>query len=196
MALSSLRRPVTVLALLTLLLPLAGVAAADSAPEIRGFEAPDAARLETLWEEFVAGVPAWSSCLVAAPPLIVSQPAMRPRAAYSPSEATLFVKPGDLDRVVVIHELAHHLDFTCGAADAVGSDLRAAQGLPAGRAWWLEGAPVDWPAEYFANAVVVLFGEETRHDVKAGTVEVVAAWVAAEPARTPPVLSGVVPSLV
>ena len=77
---------------------------------------------------------------------------------------------------MVFHELAHHLDFTCGASEAIGADLRVAQNLSPTKAWWNEGAPVTWPAEYFANAVAIALGESSRHNVTAGTVALVEQW--------------------
>ncbi|HEX2154349.1 MAG TPA: hypothetical protein VHL52_10270 [Acidimicrobiia bacterium] len=145
--------------------------------DVRGLENADAARVASLWAEFVAGTPSQSSCLLASPPRIEAKADMAPRAAYSPSTATLFVKPGDLDRLVVFHELAHHLDFTCGAADEIGDELRQAQGLSASKPWWQHGDPVTWPAEYFANAVAISLGEHSRHAVTAETVEVVEGWM-------------------
>lgn len=147
------------------------------AVEVRGLADGDAARVEALWDEFVAGSPAHAACLLASPPRIVARTDMGPRAAYAPGSATLYVKPGDLERLVVFHELAHHLDFTCGAADEIGAELRAAQGIPPDKAWWNEGSPVTWPAEYFANAVAIALGESSRHGVTAETVRVVEGWM-------------------
>src|SRR5690606_30463858 len=121
--------------------------------DIRGLDQVDSSRVEALWNEFVAGVPAHSACLLASPPRFESKPDLAHRAAYSPSRRVLYVKPHDLDRLVVFHELAHHLDFTCGASETIGDDLRRAQGLPMERDWWKEGPLTGWPAEYFANAV-------------------------------------------
>jgi len=161
------------------------------AVETHGLADSDTAEIDDLWNEFVAGTPAHTACLLAEPPRVEAKTDMAPRAAYSPSTATLFVKPGDLDRLVVFHELAHHLDFTCGAADDIGVDLRAAQGISASKPWWKDGSPVTWPAEYFANAVAINLGEHSRHGVTSGTVEVVEEWMGrgapAEPA-TPVVL--------
>jgi hypothetical protein len=176
---------VVVALLATLALPAAAQPSTDlvrlsgwsMAVEVRGLPEAESDRVEALWGEFVAGAPAHSACLLSSPPQIVAKTDMAPRAAYAPSSATLFVKPGDLDRLVVFHELAHHLDFTCGGAQAVGEDLREAQGISPSKAWWKEGQPVTWPAEYFANAVAVALGEESRHDVTAATVEVVEKWM-------------------
>lgn len=147
------------------------------AAEVRGLGEDQANRVRELWAEFVAGVPAHSACLLASPPAFVAKTDMRPRAAYAPATGTLYVKPGDLDRLVVFHELAHHLDFTCDAAGAIGEEVRAAQGIAADKPWWKHGAPASWPAEYFANAVAVALGESSRHDVRAETVDVVEEWL-------------------
>lgn len=177
---------VLVVALLaTTALPAAAQASSDlvrlsgwsMAVEVRGLGEGDTAQVEALWGEFVAGAPAHTACLLASPPRIESRSDMAPRAAYAPSSSTLYVKPGDVNRLVVFHELAHHLDFTCGAADDIGGDVKAAQGIPASKAWWNEGSPVTWPAEYFANAVAVALGEHSNHGVTAGTVEVVEDWM-------------------
>src|SRR5690606_34426329 len=118
-----------------------------------------------------------ASCLLASPPRVVAKPDMAPRAAYAPSSSTLYVKPGDLSRLVVFHELAHHLDFACGAAEELGEEFRAAQGIAADKPWWKDGDPVTWPAEYFANAVAEALGEETRHRVTDDAVALVEEWL-------------------
>ena len=156
---------------------LVQVTAWSPALEMRGLEGSAAESVEGLWSEFVAGAPAQAACLLANPPRIEAKWDMAPRAAYAPDTATLFVRPNDLSRLVVFHELAHHLDFTCGAADAVGGDLRAAQGIAASKPWWKHGSPVTWPAEYFANAVAIALGENSRHGVTGEAVEVVEIWM-------------------
>lgn len=147
------------------------------AVEVRGLDDRDSLQVEGLWDEFVAGSPAHSACLLATPPQVVARADMAPRAAYAPSSGTLYVKPGDVNRLVVFHELAHHLDFTCGASDTIGDDLRAAQGIASSQAWWKEGSPVTWPAEYFANAVAISLGEDSSHGVTDATVAVVEEWM-------------------
>ncbi|CAN5850168.1 hypothetical protein BH23ACT5_BH23ACT5_17600 [soil metagenome] len=159
--------------------------------EVTGLDATDTATIRVLWTEFASGIPAHSACLLASPPRIVAKTDMAPRAAYAPKSATLLVKPGDVSRLVVFHELAHHLDFTCGAADSIGDDVRRVQGIDSSKAWWLEGDPVTWPAEYFANAVAIALGEQSNHDVHPDTVEVVARWLGytePEPIVTPVIL--------
>lgn len=149
--------------------------------DVRGLAESESNHVEGLWGEFVAGSPAHSACLLATPPRIVARADMAPRAAYAPASGTLYVKPGDVSRLVVFHELAHHLDFTCGAADTIGDDLRVAQGISPSKAWWKDGSPVTWPAEYFANAVAISFGEESHHGVTEATVAVVEQWMGRAP---------------
>lgn len=144
--------------------------------QVTGFDAGATAAVQSLWGEFVSGLPGQAGCLLANPPAIVAKTDMSNRAAYAPSIATLYVNPGDIDRLVVFHELAHHLDFACGAADQIGGEFRAAQGIPASKPWWKDGRPVTWPAEYFANAVAVSLGETSRHGVTPEAVEVVSRW--------------------
>lgn len=145
--------------------------------EVAGLDQAQTARVRGLWAEFVAAIPAQAGCLLSTPPRIEAKGDMRPRAAYAPASATLFVKPGDLDRLVVFHELGHHLDFTCGAAEEIGDELRSAQGIVSSKPWWNHGDPTTWPAEYFANAVAIALGENSRHDVTADTVVVVEEWM-------------------
>jgi hypothetical protein len=156
--------------------------------EVRGLDGVEADQITDLWAEFVAGIPAHAGCLLASPPSFEAKWDMPPRAAYAPATATLYVKPGDLERLVVFHELGHHLDFACGGAEAVGAELRAAQGIAASKPWWNHGSPVTWPAEYFANAVAIALGEESRHGVTAEAVGVVEEWLGrTRPAAPEPV---------
>lgn len=164
---------------------IAGMSSWAASLEVTGLDDPDSRAVRALWGEFVTGLPGQAPCLLANPPVIQANVDMAPRAAYAPSISTLYVKPGDLQRLVVFHELAHHLDFTCGAAETIGEEFRQAQGIPASKPWWKDGSPVTWPAEYFANAVAVSLGEESRHGVTQAAVDVVAAWTG--PVQTPAV---------
>lgn len=172
-----------VVSLLVVLLaaPASAITISATDLDVSGLEATDAARMNLLWGEFLEGAPGHRACLLENRPAVVAQPDMAPRAAYSPSAQTLYVKPGGLVRLVVFHELAHHLDFTCGAASAIGDDFKVSQGLSPSKAWWQEGNPVTWPAEYFANAVAIALGEESRHGLTPEAVEVVRAYLAGDP---------------
>lgn len=172
------------------------VSPSTASVEVVGLSASDTVGVEALWSEFVASIPSQAGCLLASPPTVEAKPDMRPRAAYAPSIATLYVKPGDISRLVIFHELGHHLDFACGAAEEIGADLRRAQGIAASKPWWKHGDPVTWPAEFFANAVAISLGEESRHAVTAETVAVVEEWlgrsrpVVAVSSQEPPLTMG------
>ena len=157
-------------------LDVAGVSSWVASLEVVGLDSHDTQAIKALWGEFVTGLPAQAPCLLASPPVIEANSNMSPRAAYAPSISTLYVRPGDLEPLVVFHELAHHLDFTCGAAEAIGAEFRDAQGISASKPWWQHGSPVSWPAEYFANAVAISLGEHSRHGVTEAAVEVVSVW--------------------
>ncbi len=158
-------------------LDLVNVSVWSTSLEVGGLDQAQTARVQELWAEFVAAIPGQATCLVASPPRFVAKSDMAPRAAYAPGSATLYVKPGDLERLVVFHELGHHLDFACGAAEEIGDEVRRAQGISLSKPWWKHGDPTTWPAEYFANAVAIALGESSRHGVTAETVEVVERWM-------------------
>ncbi len=155
---------------------LAGISIPIAPLQVTGLDSADTAHIQQLWAEFVSGLPARAECLLSSPPRIEADAGLGPRAAYAPSSATLYVRPHHLERLVVFHELGHHLDFTCGASEQIGAELRSAQGISASKPWWKDGKPVTWPAEYFANAVAITLGEKSRHDVSAATVELVGIW--------------------
>lgn len=183
------RLTVTVLAGILMLSALPAAAAPDlvripgwmAAVEKRGLGPAEAEQVDALWAEFVAAVPAHTTCLLANPPRFEVNLDMPVRAAYAPATATLYVKPHDLPRLVVFHELGHHLDFACGAADQIGLELRRAQGIPDSKPWWRHGPPESWPAEYFANAVAIALGETSRHGVTNATVDLVEEWMGRRP---------------
>lgn len=63
----------------------------------------------------------------------------------------------------VVHELAHHMERTCGIEE-IRDDFLAAQGFAADVPWY---GPAEWeelPTEHFAEAVVdVVLGERLLH---------------------------------
>lgn len=162
---------------------LAGISTPIPPLTVSGLDAADQARIQQLWAEFVSGLPAQAACLLSSPPQVQGDGGLRPRAAYAPSSATLFVRPHHLERLVVFHELGHHLDFACGASEQIGAQLRQAQGIAASKPWWKDGKPVTWPAEYFANAVAITLGEKSRHDVSQSTIELVGLWTGHIPSQ-------------
>ena len=80
-------------------------------------------------------------------------------AFYRPSENTVYIEHGKVRAEHLIHEFAHHLDFSCGfGSGAFGAAFLSAQGFAPNHAWANGAAWNDVPAEYFAEAVVGYLG--------------------------------------
>lgn len=110
---------------------------------------------EASWETFVASFPALERCLGRI--ILVADYTLEDRARYDPQSRTMAVRvPGPrvlLDRALV-HELAHHLEFSCASQAEMRPAFLAALGRDSGEAWF-EGA--EWgliPSEIFAESVV------------------------------------------
>jgi hypothetical protein len=134
------------------------------------------------WRTFVAAFPALDDCIGRV--TLVADYAIDDRAKYDPQSQTMTVRvPGPralLDRAV-IHELAHHLEFSCSSQAAMRPAFLAAIGRSDDE--WFDGS--EWgviPSEIFAEAVVEYVLEERSSvhtdmgliDQKA--VELVIAW--------------------
>lgn len=134
------------------------------------------------WNTFVAAFPALGDCIGEV--TLVADHTIDDRAKYHPETRTMTVRvPGPralLDRAVV-HELAHHLEFSCATHKEMRPAFMAALSR-SGEAWF-EGA--EWgstPSEIYAEAVVeyVLDERGSVHTdmglVEQAAVEVVIAW--------------------
>jgi len=135
------------------------------------------------WETFVASFPALESCLGRI--TLVADYTLGDRARYDPQSRTMMVRvPGPkvlLDRALV-HELAHHLEFSCASQVEMRPAFLAALGRDDTEAWF-DGA--EWgliPSEIFAEAVVeyVLDERGRAHTgiglIDQGAVDVVIRW--------------------
>ena len=107
------------------------------------------------WDRFVEVFPARRSCL--APVTVQGAWELDDRALYDPGRRLVTVRiPGTAPnlRDSLVHEFAHHMEFTCPEQRDVRVPFLAAQALPPS-ATWFEG--VSWettPSEQFAEAVV------------------------------------------
>ena len=82
----------------------------------------------------------------------------------------------------LVHEFAHHLEFTCGAHRRLRRSFLEAAELPPSTAWFGPARYEDVPSERFAEAVVTLvLGGPSGIGVHVGSdaVQVVRAWAAA-----------------
>ncbi len=74
---------------------------------------------------------------------------------YKVRTATVYVEHGKVAPENMIHEFAHHLDFSCGFGfGPLGAEFTAAEGFAADHLWTTGSRWSDVPAEHFAEAVV------------------------------------------
>jgi hypothetical protein len=127
---------------------------------------PDVQALtRTTWARFAGAFPARSECLH--PVFIVASRELEHRAGYDPDRHAVSIRiPGTAPNLSasLIHEFAHHLEFTCPEHRTLRDPFLAAQGLPR-RASWFEGPSWEQtPSEQFAEAVVeAVLGERHAH---------------------------------
>ena len=107
------------------------------------------------------------------------------QASYDPVSGLVTVRvPGTAPNLSasLVHEFAHHLEFTCEAHGRLRPGFLEAAGLPPSSAWFGAARYEDIPSERFAEAVVtlVLGGPSgIGVHVESEAVQVVRAWAAA-----------------
>ncbi len=116
------------------------------------------------WDEFLAAHPQRLDCI---PPVRLSAAwELDDRAEYQPSTATVVVRvPGTAPNLSdsLVHEFAHHVEFTCPEHEQLRAAFLAAQGFPAGSAWFEGSAWETTPSEQYAEATVeVVLGRRTH----------------------------------
>jgi hypothetical protein len=106
------------------------------------------------------------------------------RARYEPAAGVVLVRvPGTAPNLAasLVHEFAHHLEFTCPAQHRLRPSFLAAEGLPPSAAWFHAARYEDVPSERFAEAVVtVVMGRSSGVGVPVppDAVGVVRTWAA------------------
>jgi hypothetical protein len=107
------------------------------------------------------------------------------RARYEPDGAVITVRvPGTAPNLTasLVHEFAHHLEFTCAAQLGLRSRFLEAAGLSHDASWFVAPRYEDLPSERFAEAIVALvLGGSSGIGVPTdrASVDVVRRWVAA-----------------
>lgn len=133
------------------------------------------------WERFAAAFPARRGCMSS----LTLEHAWRlpDRAAYHPPTRRIVLRvPATAAtlRATLIHELAHHLEFTCAEHRSLRRSFLAAHDLPADAPWRDGAAWEDVPSERFAEAVTVHVLERApshlRVPVPAEAVDVIERW--------------------
>jgi hypothetical protein len=148
-----------------------------------GATVPDdlATVVRATWDRFLSAIPARRDCV--APLTVDGAWALDDRARYDPERALVTVRiPGTAPNLeaALVHEFAHHLEFTCPDQADLRADFLTAQGLSRG-APWFEGATWEQtPSEQFAEAMVeVVLGRAPpppRIRVTAAALDVVRSW--------------------
>ena len=116
------------------------------------------------WSDFLAAIPARHDCVLS--PTLHAAWELDHRAEYDPSTATLVVRvpgtPATL-RSELLHEFAHHIEFTCSEHQELRAGFLQAQGF-AVDAVWFEGETWETtPSEQYAEAVVELIEGRRSH---------------------------------
>jgi hypothetical protein len=156
------RRAATALVAMAATLSLV-VAAADDAPFhtrpqiafVEGVPADLQALSASTWDRFTDAFAARWSCL----PDVTVAAAWRlaDRATYDPHRRLVTIRiPGTAPnlRATLVHEFAHHIEFTCPEQRRLRARFLAAQGLPPGTPWFGGATWERIPSEQFAEATV------------------------------------------
>ena len=128
--------------------------------------AAETSEIQAQWERLLAGFPSARTCLT---PLTVEVvPSAEAvwgggiqgiAAFYRRSLATIFIEHGKVRAEHLIHEFAHHLDFSCGfGSGPLGAAFLEIQGFAADHPWAIGSGWRQVPAEHFAEAVVGFLG--------------------------------------
>jgi hypothetical protein len=133
------------------------------------------------WSRFVEAFPARTACLAPVELAVAWQ--LDDRAAYDRNRRVVTIRiPGTAPNLeaTMLHEFAHHLDFTCPQTRQLRAAFLASQSFPPGASWTHGATWETTPAEQYAEAVAqVVLGEPPAHRLVALTnqaLEVIRAW--------------------
>lgn len=114
------------------------------------------------------------------------------RASYDPRTATITLRvPATAPRLefTLVHEIAHHLEFTCPSQAQMRGSFLATQGLDPGTEWFEGAVWEEVPSEQFATAfaMAVTGGTDSlrRVPVSDETLALVGAWAKGEVIHEP-----------
>ena len=133
------------------------------------------------WQDFLAAYQARHECI--APVVLSVARDLDDRAEYRPDSATVVIRvPGTAAnlRTGLVHEFAHHVEFTCRSHEELRPGFLTAQRLPVSTDW-LDGDT--WgttPSEQYAEATVeVVLGRRAHHGgifISNDAVAIVRRW--------------------
>jgi len=118
------------------------------------------------WNRILLALPAARDCVVPLTVVVVDSAeeawgggVSGIAAFYRRSQQTVYVEHGKVRAEHLIHEFAHHIDFSCGFGEsALGAAFLIAEGFAPDHEWARGSGWRDVPAEYFAEAVVGTLG--------------------------------------
>jgi len=117
------------------------------------------------WEDFLTVHEARRTCI--SPPTLQAVWTLDERGEYLPSSATVIVRvPGTaaLLRATMVHEFAHHVEFTCPDQEDLRPAFLIAQGFPPSSDWFHGDSWETTPSEQYAEATVeVVVGRRAHH---------------------------------
>jgi hypothetical protein len=133
------------------------------------------------WDEFLVAHSARLGCI--ADVTLAAAWELDSRGEYLPEAATITIRiPGTAAtlRDELVHEFAHHVDFTCPDIVELRPGFLAAQGLPATASWFEAPTWEATPSEQFAEATVAaVLGSRAQHreiHLTESAVALVRAW--------------------
>lgn len=140
---------------------------------------------DATWERFTGAFADRGACLE--PVTVAAAWSLHDRAAYDPGGRLVTIRiPGTAPNLTVslVHEFAHHLEFTCPEHRSLRPSFLSAQGLDADAAWRTGETWSETPSEQFAEATVrFVLGRAPAHRlifVEDEAVAVIRAWAAGE----------------
>jgi hypothetical protein len=133
------------------------------------------------WGRFTSALPGARGCL--APVRVTVAWTLRDRAIYQPEARTVIVRvPGTAPNLTasLLHEFAHHLEFTCDRISRLRPAFLAAQGFQRGTRWFRGPTWEATPSEQYAEAVAQLvMGHPPAHQrvvLRDRAMEAIRAW--------------------
>lgn len=133
------------------------------------------------WDDFLTAHEGRLDCI---PPVTMEADwDLATRGEYRPESATVVVRipgtPATL-RSELIHEFAHHVEFTCSDQADLRTAFLSAQGFPPDTGWYEGATWATTPSEQYAEATVELITERRAHTggilLTPEAVDVVRKW--------------------
>jgi hypothetical protein len=133
------------------------------------------------WDRFTAAFSSRQACL--APAVVATAWSLDDRGGYDPDGRMITLRiPGTAPNLsaTLIHEFAHHLEFSCPALRSLRPSFLAAQGLDPHTPWRAGATWSEIPSEQFAEATVrFVLGRAPAHhlvSIADEAVAVIRAW--------------------